>query len=313
MLQSLRKFLFGAPDTGDRQVHESLPQLAYKYTSAQWLESIVTEGLFAFPGIDRLNDPHESAFDATAEQLLSENSIPQHTGDLRERDLIQVRIGSMRDFLENPYAEKYRRERIERDMAALRKRNEEIDQINRQRGETRTALARARTEIGVLALTRRRCHVLMWAHYGQNSSGLCVGLDISDPGIAAYAPSASGWDDSSDLFRPQSIVYGSEVPHYWHAATRDIVRAAFFTKSREWSYEAEVRILRPVRDKDAVSTGPVALFRFPKRAITEVLLGPAALPETVKLATQLATRSDAPRFFRVEVSSTSYALHVRPL
>ena len=312
MFRSLYDFLFGSPNVDAFTTKEPRPKVAYKYTSAHWLESIVRDGMFAFPGVDQLNDPHESAFDANFESLLSEATIPRSTGDARERELIQVRFGHVNDWFENPYAEKNLQARLERERDALKTKNDQIRQTNRMREKARSVLIHARQNIGVLSLTRHRCDVLMWAHYGQNSSGVCVGVDLSHPSIASYVSKVPAWEKMDDIFRPQSIVYRHTVPRYAVADTAQVIKAAFFSKSEAWKYEEEVRVLRPTVGCDAVSKDGVAIFRLPLSAISEVLVGNAVSRETMELVKRLAAESSTTKFFRVEASGSTYDLQIRP-
>ena len=58
----------------------------------------------------------------------------------------------------------------------------------------------------------------------------------------------------------------------------------FFTKSEDWRYEREVRMLAMPREADKTIPGehPVYLFNFPREAVRKVILGhqmPAKLKE----------------------------------
>ncbi|MCI2809082.1 DUF2971 domain-containing protein [Eoetvoesiella caeni] len=92
--------------------------------------------------------------------------------------------------------------------------------------------------LGVLCLTTEKHDLLMWAHYANNHSGICIGFD-SD-----YEP-----------FRDAKPVQYSERRPSLSPDSRydsgDLLQAALLTKSSHWSHENEWRVIkRPVSDDE---------------------------------------------------------------
>lgn len=93
--------------------------------------------------------------------------------------------------------------------------------------------------IGVLCLTTSPDDLLMWAHYAQNHSGICLGFD-------------SGGEPFSTA-QPVCYQEGRARVAPLDTASREqrLVENVLFVKSPHWQYESEWRcIKRPVRDDE---------------------------------------------------------------
>lgn len=93
--------------------------------------------------------------------------------------------------------------------------------------------------IGVLCLTTARDDLLMWAHYAQNHTGICLGFD-------------SGFEPFSTA---QAVRYqegrARVAPLGTASSEQQLVENVLFVKSPHWRYESEWRcIKRPVRDDE---------------------------------------------------------------
>jgi hypothetical protein len=93
--------------------------------------------------------------------------------------------------------------------------------------------------IGVLCLTTSPDDLLMWAHYAQNHTGICVGFD-------------SGFEPFSTA-QPVRYQEGRALVAPLDTFSREqrLVEKVLFVKSPHWQYESEWRcIKRPVRDDE---------------------------------------------------------------
>lgn len=88
------------------------------------------------------------------------------------------------------------------------------------------------SELGVVSLSRDPTNILMWSHYAEHHKGFVVELRI-----AMDAPR-----DLLDSVMPFPVVYQVERPVVDWASDFD-VKPYFLTKSRDWKYEQEERIL----------------------------------------------------------------------
>lgn len=120
-----------------------------------------------------------------------------------------------------------------------------IDRITRGvKSETRSNLSIRFSEtwmrsIGVLCLSTKFDDLLMWAHYGSNHTGVCIGFD------SGFSPFRSARRVAYTDARP-AIPFRSHV-----CPDEKLLEDLLFTKSTHWSYESEVRCLsRAIRDDE---------------------------------------------------------------
>ncbi|WP_322880771.1 DUF2971 domain-containing protein [Pandoraea sputorum] len=104
---------------------------------------------------------------------------------------------------------------------------------------TQLAIARIRA-VGVLCVTPKRDNPLMWAHYANCHTGICV-----------------GFHRSGALMDAQSVRYAGNVrPEYDHVSgTTDQFYDVFFRKANCWAYEEEQRLV-------SMDIGPSATRKF---------------------------------------------------
>jgi hypothetical protein len=126
--------------------------------------------------------------------------------------------------------------------------------------------------IGALCLTKDRHNLIMWAHYANNYKGFVIEFDGRHE-FFQQRDSPMG-----DLGRIRQVDYSEDRPN--HASFTDLTPAEiFFLKSKDWAYEKEWRMLKPlpVDDSQRVNLDadgcPVHLFSFPPRCVTGVILG----------------------------------------
>jgi len=117
----------------------------------------------------------------------------------------------------------------------------------------------------------------MWAHYADCHRGSVVGFDASN---AFFRP---GYGKSIDGLR--AVEYSAErakVPreglkNLTHGEMHIVNEGWFFTKSIDWRYEEEMRILATPEAADVTRPGAdgcdICLFTFPRLAVKEVILG----------------------------------------
>lgn len=125
--------------------------------------------------------------------------------------------------------------------------------------------------LGVLSLCEVPDSLLMWAHYGVSHTGFVLELDPSHPYFNARRTNQD------------------EFGHLRQVHYRDVRPSAnlidlngtemFLVKSKEWSYEREWRVLRPLKDAHDiidVNGEDIHLFQLPPDAIKTVILGTRA-------------------------------------
>jgi hypothetical protein len=120
------------------------------------------------------------------------------------------------------------------------------------------------TSRGLICFTESWRSPVMWAHYADKHRGICLGFDIAQ-------------GDTSGLVSP--VVYNidrlqfeldQEQPLY--GINEEFVRALIYTKSKEWAYEREWRVMANLEDQDPISKHYYVDFG-PQLQLREVILG----------------------------------------
>lgn len=157
-----------------------------------------------------------------------------------------------------------------------------------------TGIAMLADQLGILSLTEKPDNLLMWAHYAASHEGFVIGVDEGHP----FFNSPNGTAD--EFRRLRKVKYVEKRPSLpMSQLTGDDV---LLTKSSQWSYENEWRILRPLQEADKVieaSPYPIHLFSFSPEIIRTVILGDR-ISEGIK-ARILQVVSDKERYSRIEV------------
>ncbi len=93
-------------------------------------------------------------------------------------------------------------------------------------------------------------NLLMWAHYADSHKGVCLKFDILE---------------DTEFFSPaKKVSYTKEYPIYNYLKNKnDFVNQMFFTKSNEWSYEGEIRVLKNKKGN----------YKFKEKCLKEVIFG----------------------------------------
>lgn len=124
--------------------------------------------------------------------------------------------------------------------------------------------------VGVLSLTENPSDLLMWSHYTDFHRGLVLGFD------SAHGFFNRRRSESDEFYHLRRVVYSRKRPHV------DLLRTdcleLFLTKSEEWAYEAEWRMMTPIQDCQEVSAA-VHVQEFPAACVKTVILGANSSPE----------------------------------
>lgn len=113
----------------------------------------------------------------------------------------------------------------------------QIDRIVKQQvRQVKSDFEDLRTHMGIACLSERDNSLLMWAHYAKNHRGICVEYDLHE-------------FNTKLQFSPVPIVYDDKrvCIHTLEALENDIQGLfikSLTSKSHEWSYEREWRIIR---------------------------------------------------------------------
>jgi hypothetical protein len=162
--------------------------------------------------------------------------------------------------------------------------------------------------VGVLCLSEVRDSLLMWGHYTDNHRGLVVGFDSENPFFLKRKT------EKDELGFLRQVQYQRQRPAAVLTDTSSLVW--FQTKSEEWAYEKEWRMVRALKEASSrIEPGifPVCLFEFPPEAVLEIVVGLRATPSLVREIQDLIPSFPRASLFQARESPKDYALLVEPM
>ena len=147
------------------------------------------------------------------------------------------------------------------------------------------------SRIGMLCLSELADDPLMWSHYSDAHRGVCLAFDWRDPFFAKAQP-------------VQYQVSRPTINPVFHS-NDEMLEHALLTKSSQWNYEREWRIVH--------YRAGAGSYPFPPEALVGVILGAqisAADRELVK--EWLNLRNSPIKVFEASLSTTEFKVHVHP-
>ncbi len=162
-------------------------------------------------------------------------------------------------------------------------------------------------QVGVLCLSEVRDSVLMWGHYTDSHRGFVVGFDSEHD----FFLRRRGSRDEFGFLR--KVAYQLKRPSVDLLATT--AEEWFQTKSSDWAYEKEWRIVRVLSEANCRidrQPVPICLFDVPAEAVREIIVGlraPADLVADLKRlvkdfpAAALLAAREHPQEFRLTIAN----------
>jgi hypothetical protein len=191
-----------------------------------------------FPRPADFNDP----FDCKVRLLFKASRLKR---ERYSRDLVRERA---------PHLPKHQQKEMAKHGVSLRSWQNAHDRFLKHLGE----------RVGVLSFSEKPDNILMWSHYAEKHTGLCVefrrvGYLASNALKVQYShdyPELDFFEITDALERDKTKRPELE---------RKVVDRVYLTKSKDWEYESEWRIIDPVRG--------FGLKIFPTDLITRIILG----------------------------------------
>jgi hypothetical protein len=145
--------------------------------------------------------------------------------------------------------------------------------------------------VGVLCLSVVPDNILLWAHYADAHQGVCLIFDAT-----------------SNFFEPaQEVQYPSLRPRINPLRDSDdsMLTSALLTKSSDWAYEEEWRLIHYLK-------GP-GLYTYPSGALLGVILGAQISLENETLVRQWINEAEGSiSLYRGSPSTTEYRVNITP-
>ena len=148
-------------------------------------------------------------------------------------------------------------------------------------------------QTGVISLTELDRHPLTWAHYADQHKGLCLEFDTTKS------------IGSNPITAAIDVTYQQPVPvvRWFVASEEENVRGIFLTKSLEWEYEREHRVIVNARAGTRIP--------YPPEALTGIIFGARIAPKVeAEVSEWLAGRDPPVELRRVRPAKDEYALEI---
>jgi hypothetical protein len=163
-------------------------------------------------------------------------------------------------------------------------------------------------KIGVLCLSEVRDSILMWGHYTNDHHGFVVGFDSNHPFFSSRRT------DQDEFGFLRQVVYSRRRP----AVTLTDTSSPdwFQTKSEQWGYEKEWRIVRVLTEASCrldSTPFPIYLFEFPPDAVQELIVGMRSTPSVIKEVRSFAAHFPKAVLLRADEHPSDYALVIEEL
>ncbi|MGR0183720.1 DUF2971 domain-containing protein [Azospirillum aestuarii] len=151
--------------------------------------------------------------------------------------------------------------------------------------------------IGVLSLTTAPENLLMWAHYAGNHQGMVIEFDGSSHFFNRKR------SENDECYHLREVNYSTERPK------RNFIdidaSILLLTKSVEWGYEKELRVMAPLRDASKVIKGPecdIHLFSFDPKCVSSIIFGARTATSVVSSITEWVRGSQDYSHVRIKKS-----------
>ena len=264
---------------------ESTPLLLYKYCNIETAEKILGSTAFTLSSPQRFNDPFDTRF----------QMLPPSEEDLRA------------------WVDQHTPKPVKR----MEMRNKARRRFKLHEGKIPPEVQHFINKMGISCFSETRGSILMWAHYADSHSGVCLGFN--GPGLRKhlFAPIISEMQrlnispmqavsrfPKAKQRMLRKVDYVDEFPVFKIASHDEKQRDVFRKKASFWSYEKEWRIISQF---GANTDGKQQ--DFPKEILAEIIFGVKAKPETIKRIRAIADKVGySPKFIQAKKSATKYEI-----
>lgn len=139
--------------------------------------------------------------------------------------------------------------------------------------------AGVRASLGIICFTRREDNLLMWSHYANNHKGICIEFDANAPfftgkyknsckGLFGQGATKEYYQNVGEL---KKVTYLKNRPLFIDPSDLQNDTESWLTKSEDWAYEQEYRILLPV--EHTIHREDKQFYKVDKESIKSVIIG----------------------------------------
>ncbi|MFN8750132.1 MAG: DUF2971 domain-containing protein [Pseudanabaena sp.] len=171
---------------------------------------------------------------------------------------------------------------------------------------------------GILSLSRCRDNILMWSHYADSHQGFVIGFDSENKFFTPSKGKAIDGLRDVKYSRKRPILPPNGLNSLNPDKMREWTEHILFTKSEDWAYEQEMRILAFLLAADhkiSVKDGwDICLYSFDSQAVKEIIVGSRASIQTRKTLTRIwLTKYHEAEMFNSTISPTDFSVEIKPI
>ncbi len=268
-----------------------MERIVYKYLPIERL-TYLEDGLLRITQPEELNDPYECF---PVPPTIDELSLVLN--DVLAKRIIDIQSSKLPKHKKSELKLKETR-RIKAEITKVKKETE---------GNFRTHFITKTNQIingmlGILSLSRRWDSSLMWAHYTNSHKGFCIGFDASNPFFSDY----NKMEDKDKIFMP--VKYSNERIRVPTEFGEKINPYIMLTKSKDWEYEDEERLLVKLDLSDKkISQTPydIHLIKVSHTLIKEIIAGAKMPPNSLNKLENFCKAHGIP-IYKSEMSETKF-------
>lgn len=158
-----------------------------------------------------------------------------------------------------------------------------------------------RNSLGVVSLSEDPLQLLMWAHYADEHRGSAIELDVTHPALLPRSDGGEHYSDIRKVEYTQKKIFGVPSP--------DTIVKVLSTKSTDWSYEREWRLVRTL-NLTRKAADSIHVVDLDLSAIRAIYLGAhfdaKSLSEIVKLTS--SGKHPTPEILKVHIAPQRFEL-----
>lgn len=262
----------------------------YKYTSAKFIDSVLSDGgMVKLSSPSSFNDPNDCYFGISDENLkrsyrmlMNVAFICEYKNDPRYAksrgfktayELTRKSVHVSQVYDENPVINII----IKQYLKTRKQLSDYFNRYKNQFDETFTKIIetlRERSLIG--SLTKDNLNMLMWSHYGDKHEGICVEYEFEDEnGLLDVV-----YSDDTNTFDLYTVLRYIIPAQYFGVKTinemdQECLYACylpFLRKTKEWSYEHEVRMIFNLNNNSKI-INKNGIWFYPNAKVKSIYLG----------------------------------------
>lgn len=149
--------------------------------------------------------------------------------------------------------------------------------------------------IGLVSMVQHWKSPMMWGHYAENHSGVCLGFDVTAEGAVEVEYVAERREFCLDKAKPNRGI------------TEEVLRQMLSTKYKQWSYEEEWRIYHDVR-RPTEEDGFCYWDFGPTLRLREIILGVRCSASPEEIAEVVGETDVDVKIFKARASTKKFEI-----